>query len=728
MRTPNAISRAARTLAVLPTLTIGAVLTVATLAAGPSSAAEPNRYDPSRLKTPPLHPIATVTPKRVVLKNGIVAYLLEDHTLPVVKGIAYIKGNPTWVPRDRVGLGVIMGLAMRSGGTAKHPGDELDDRLAAIGASISTGYDGRELANAGFRCLNDNTAEVITRWAEVMREPALPDAKIELAKVGLRREIASRNDDLTDVMFRTTRRTVYGKDNIWAWSRDPEYASVEAVTRADCVALHRKVFEPKRMVLALYGDFHAADITKLLEAHLGDWKGADEPMPPIPAVPTDSKPRLVFASKEDVTQSGVLVAHAGFRADDPDYAAMQVYQVALGGGFQSRLVNKVRTERGLAYDTGAIAGDGYVRPGIFIAYSLTKSESTMTALDLVRDEVRRSVEQPFTDEEIRLARNTVENTFVFNFEQPSDILFRSAYYEAIGYPQDFLQRYQKALAAVTGESVTAAARRKVHPDQLVAVVVGKEQDFDRALASAGLPVEKADIATSPPATAPRGPAAPGASEQGRQWLRRAAELAGGSVVWRKPKSVRLEQSSTVTMQGRSMASTSTLLWRFPDRIESIRRLPFGETKLGFDGKTGWSSLGPQIKDEPNLSGYVRHEWERSLFHLFGAADEVTVEAAEPKTIDGVAYRVGRVTSGTVSDLMLYFAPDGTLARLEYSDDGPSGPSLQTEILSNWKAVGALRYPHARKVLVDREPYLESTVTRVVFDAPIEDSAFKKPGS
>src|SRR5206468_4203123 len=175
-------------------------------------------------------------------------------------GIAYMKGNPTWVPRDRVGLGVITGQVMRSGGTAKHPGDALDDRLAAIGADIATGYDGRELASASFNCLGENTTEVVALWAEIMREPAFPEAKIELAKVGLRREIASRNDDLTDVMFRMMRQTVYGRDNIWAWSRDPEYASVEAVTRADCMALHRKVFEPRRMVLALYGDFRAADL------------------------------------------------------------------------------------------------------------------------------------------------------------------------------------------------------------------------------------------------------------------------------------------------------------------------------------------------------------------------------------------------------------------------------------------------------------------------------------
>jgi zinc protease len=240
-----------------------------------------------------------------------VIYLLEDHTLPIVRGIAYAKGTPLWVERGKVGLGPLTGEVMRSGGTAKHPGDALDDRLASIGAAVETSYDGREMANASFHCLADNTNEVVALWAEIMREPAFPDTKIELSRVGLRRQIASRNDDMSDVLFRVMRQAVYGKDNIWYWSREPEYATIEAVTRQDCIALHRKLFEPSRMVLALYGDFRAADMTKLLTSKLGDWKGAHEPFPPIPPVPTDSKPRLVFATRKTSRRAACCSATPG---------------------------------------------------------------------------------------------------------------------------------------------------------------------------------------------------------------------------------------------------------------------------------------------------------------------------------------------------------------------------------------------------------------------------------
>jgi zinc protease len=689
-------------------------------------AADP-KFDPARLTTPPLRPIPKVTPERLVLKNGIVVYLLEDHDLPVVQGTAYVRATPLWVPDDKVGLGTIVGEAMRSGGAAAHSGDWLDDRLGALGASISTGME-TDFATAGFRALTENAGEVIGLWAEILREPALPEEKIELARVGLRREIASRNDEMFPLVGRVLTQAVYGRNSPWA--RVPEYATVEAVTRDDCLALYRKVFEPGRLVVAVYGDFATADMKKLLESHLGQWQGAGQPLPPQPPVPDDARPRLVFAPKEDVTQSGIVLGQLGFRTDDPDYPAMDVYQTALGSGSASRLMNEIRTRRGLAYFTGARAGDDYLRPGVFLAFTLTRGDSTLTALELLRSEVTKTVDAPFTADELTQAKNATENSFVFKFEKPSSVLWRAAFYEMLGYPQDFLQRYQQGLQQVTAQSVLDAARRKVHPDRFVAIVVGKEKDFDRPLESAGLPVERVDISIPPPPSSiPTGPASAQSLAQGQEWLRKAGDLAGGSAAWKAIKTVRMEMSATLTMQGQSMPLTSSTSWALPDRVLVIQRLPFGEMKQGCDGTNGWISAGGQVKDEPKAVRGVKEEWERSLFRLFGVPEGVSVQAAEaPRTIDGVTYQVAYVKSDLVRDWTLLFAPDGSLARMEFQGEGPMGPAKQTEVYSDWQAVGKVKYPHAQKLLLNGDPFMDQKVTTATFDGPIDEASFKKPGS
>lgn len=696
------------------------------LAASVSHAAvDKSIYDPKKISTPPIGRIAPVTPERFTLGNGMVVFLLENHDLPVVTGTAYVRTSPTFVADDRVGLGGLTGEVMRSGGTAKRSGDYLDDRLAAIGAAINTNI-GADLASSGFRSLTDNLSEVLELWSGVIRTPAFPDDKIELAKVGLRRQIASRNDELLGILTRVAPQAVFGKGSPWA--RQPEYATVEPISADDCKALHAKVFVPERMVLAVYGDFKRADMKKMLTARFGDWKRSGTPAPVLPPTPAKVESKLVFAPKEDVTQSGIVVAQPSIRVDDPDYAALQVLEQGLGGGFASRMFSHIRTQRGLAYGTGASAGADYQKPGVFIAYSLTKSESTMVALDLVREEVRKVTEAPFTAEEMDVAKSAVVNAFVFNFEDPSQTLFRAAQYEAMGYPQDFLARYQKALESLTAADVLAAAKRKITPSNQVVILVGKESDFDRPLASVGLPLERVDVTIPPPASRTGKVAAtPEARATARGWLEKAVSAAGGRAAWAAIKSADVTTDATVSMQGQSISLSIQEISQFPDKQLSIQKLPFGEMKSGFDGKSGWAAGMGQLRDDPKAAEGMAKDWERSLWRLFSDPAIELVAVPEKETIDGVAYDVAVVSGAKSQDLVLLFDPQGRLAGMASMDDNPQmGPARMVQLLSDWKPVGAVQYPHAVKMLRGGELFMDGKVSAILLNPTIAADTFAKP--
>lgn len=698
----------------------------ALLPARPAQAQDPALLDPSKLATPALRRVQVPKPERYVMPNGVTVFLLENHDLPRIAGTAYFKSSPLWIPDEKVGLGGVTGEVMRSGGSAAHDGDWLDDRLAAIGASISSGLSS-DMGSGGFRCLSDNTAEVLGLFAEVLRAPAFPEDKIELAKVGLRQSIASRNDEMIPLLIRVSMEAVYGKESPYA--RKPEYATVEAIGQADCRKLHAAVFRPDRMVLAIYGDFQPAQMKKLLAARFGDWKKGDaSTVPPPPKTPAPA-PRLVFAPKEDVTQSGIILAQLGFRADDPDYAAMNVLGMGLGGGFQSRLVNKIRTERGLAYASGAQVGADYMRPGVFIAYSLTRTDSALTALDLLRQETTRVTQEPFTVSEMGAAKSSVLNGLVFDFADPAAVLFRSAYYELAGYPLDFLERYQKSLEAVDAPGVLEAAKRKIHPEQFVAIVVGKEKEFEKPLEAMGLPVERVDISIPPPASKLKvGESSPEALAEGQALLRKAADLAGGSTAWAGIKAVSLTREATLTMQGQTIPMTNTTQWRLPDRYVSRMKLAMGEIVQGFDGTAGWMSAMGQMQEQPKAGEEIRKEYERSMFRLFGAPGDFQVQALpEPRTVDGVACKVALVKSDVVRDWLLFFAPDGSLHGMEYQGQNMAGaPAKTTQVYGDWRAAGGIRYPYAEKMLVDDQPMMDGKITSLDLNPTLGDDIFKKP--
>ncbi len=705
-----------------------AALLLAAITSVPARAADTSIYDPKKITTPAIGKIPAVKPERFTLPNGVVVYLLENHDLPVVHGIAYFACTPTFTPADRAGLPGLTGEVMRSGGTAAHPGDWLDDRLAAIGASVNASV-APTLANTGFRCLTENTAEVVGLWTEVTRQPAFPDEKIELAKVGLRRSIASRNDEMMGILFRASSQAVYGKDS--PWSRQPEYASVEPIAKADCQKLHDAVFVPERMIVAVYGDFKAADMKALLTAKLADWKKSGTQAPVLPPTPTSVTPRILYAPKEDVTQSGIVVAQPGSRCSDPDYASMTVLEQALGGGFSSRMFSHIRTQRGLAYATGAAAGADYEKPGVFLAYSLTQSESTLTALGLVQDEVRRITEAPLTPEELDIAKQAVVNGYVFNFADPSQTLFRAAYYEAVGYPADFLQSYQKALDAVTAQSVLEAAHHKITPAAQVVIIVGKEKDFEHPLASTGMPVERMDI-TIPPPPSKLGKVSvtPASKQQGSKWLADAATAAGGTKAWAAVHSITEATEATLSMMGQSIAMTGTESWRFPDHKLAVQKLPFGEVTAGLDGATGWENPMGQLRDNPKAAEDGAKEWEHSLWRLFSEPAKVELSALEaPEVVDGVSYRAAVLVGAKAQDLVVLFTNDGKLAGFAYHDEGSGpqmGPARVTELYSAWSAEGAIQYPHASRVLRDGKPFLEGKVTSLQLNPTLADAIFKKP--
>ncbi|MBI5837548.1 MAG: insulinase family protein [Candidatus Eisenbacteria bacterium] len=701
---------------------LATVVAAAALAVGTAAGAG----DPRTLAIPPLNPIQTFQPERYVMPNGIVVYLQENHDLPRVTATAYFKSSSAWSPAEKAGLASVVPAVMRRGGSTTHSGDWLDDRLGALGASIGAGV-GADNASASWRCLTENTAEVFGLAAEILQAPAFPEDKIELQRVAVRRGIASRNDEMLSVLTRTAQQAIFGKESPYA--QQPEYATVDAITRDDCVKFQQLCFAPERMILAVYGDFRSADMKKILNGKFGAWKKSGLTPPAMPAMPVLGPKRVVFAPKDDVTQSGIIMAHLGFRIlDAPDYSDMDVLENALGGGFQSRLLNVIRTQRGLAYAAGAGAGSGYARPGVFMAYTLTRNDSIMVSADLMRTELEKAVREPFTDDEVKIARESQLNSFVFNFAEPSAVMFRSAFYELVGYPKDFLTTYQKGLQGVTPATMFEAAKRHIHPDNLVTIIVGREKEFDRPLTSLGQPVERVDISIPPPASKLKvGAGSAEDATRGAAWLKKAADLAGGSAAWAGIKTWTVEQNLTLSMQGQSIQLGAHSSWALPDRYRQAMKTPRGEMTSGVSAKGGWARTPGGLQDQPGAIEDLKNEYERSLFRLFGHSEQVQLQAlAEKKDLGGKSCDVALAKSELVKDWLLYFGPDGSLAGMEYMGKGQGGPARHTEIYTDWKAVGPVKFPHAEKALMDGKDFMSSTVTAAQANPALSDTLFTKP--
>lgn len=450
----------------------------------------------SDLTYPPLRDIQVPEVDQVELANGLKLYLLEDHSLPKVEGVALIRTGDRYEPADKVGLASIVGQVMRTGGTTHLPGEEINRLLENAGAVVETGV-GASSASASIFALKEDFPMALEILADLLQNPTFPQDKIELSKVQEKTAIARRNDDVMGIASREFIQILYGPES--PYGRTTEYATIDAITREDLVAFHSKYFHPNETALGLWGDFDSAEVKSLVEKHFGPWKRKNVDFPPLPEVSTDWKASVNFIAKDDVNQTNLRIGHLGGRRNDPDYFALQLMSEILGGGFSSRLVKRIRTDLGLAYAASASWGAGWDMPGSFFIFCNTKSESTVQAAEEILREVRRITEESVSEDELRVAKEGRLNSFAFNFDTTGKIVRRLMTFDYYGYPRNFLETYKANIEQVTTDDILKAAQKHIQPDKLIVLAVGRAQDFDKPLSTLG-EVNTIDIAIPAPKT------------------------------------------------------------------------------------------------------------------------------------------------------------------------------------------------------------------------------------
>ncbi len=444
-------------------------------------------------KLPAFHP---AQPKRIELPNGMVVFLQEDHELPTIDGTARIRGGERSVPANKTGLIDIYGEVWRTGGTKSQTGDQLDDYLEQRAAKVETGG-GVDSITVSWSCLKEDLDDVFGVFEDLLKNPEFRADKIEIAQKGMYDGISRRNDDPGQIAGREAAKLVYGTHNPYA--RIPEYRTVAAITRQDLIEWHGKYVHPNNIILGVVGDFDSAKMEARLRQAFASWPGGPrgEAAKDAEIKPEPAKPGYYQVDKTDVNQSNIQMVALGITRKNPDYFAVSVFNEAFGGGFSSRLFGDIRTTKALAYAVGGGVGTSWDHPGMLRLMVSTKSKTTIESIQALDEEIAGLARRPIDDEEIKRAKDSILNSFVFRFDSPAKVLQEKMAYEFYGYPLDFLENFQKGIEKVTEEDVARVAAKYLHREQMAVLVVGNVGEFDKPLSSLGA-VNKLDIAIPAP--------------------------------------------------------------------------------------------------------------------------------------------------------------------------------------------------------------------------------------
>jgi zinc protease len=471
----------------------------------PAQALEAKPYE--MLEFPPLGEIQIPEYERYELDNGLVVYLMEDHDLPLVSGSATFRAGDYLVEPAKIGLAGIVGEAMRLGGTVNYSPDELSAMLEQKAASVESSINDTS-GNASFSALSEDLEDVFGLFAEVIAQPAFDETQLALIKSRTAGGIARRNDDAEEILSREFNKLVYGDDSPYA--RTVEYVNLDNISRDDVVKFYQSTLSPENTILGVVGDFDPEKMKAQIERTLGQWKGGTagstgaqgemaQPSKGIAPPPKgdQQKAGLFVVDQPQLTQSSISIGHIGGELSSPYHAPMAVLNEVLNG-FGGRLFNEIRSRQGLAYSVYAVWSPRYDHNGLFLGGGQTRSEATVPFVQSMYKELEKIRQEPITETELAFAKDSVLNSFVFNFQTPNQTLSRLIRYEYYGYPSDFVFQFRDKVEQTTVQEVLAAAQATLKPEQLITLVVGNLAEIDPKLETLGAAITPVDVTIPAP--------------------------------------------------------------------------------------------------------------------------------------------------------------------------------------------------------------------------------------
>jgi predicted Zn-dependent peptidase len=472
---------------------LSALLVAATLATStpPADAADlPAR--PEQLKYPPMkYAPPKAADYRVKLANGIAAYLAPDKAIPLVTVTVLMRVGPDLDPAGKEGLASTMVHLLTRGGTPTMTAEQLEERLAFLGAQLESGMGGGGgmMGQGGvpitgtesrvtLNLLTKDLDEGLALLTACLKGAAFQEDRLKLRKDQQLQSMKQRNDATADLEEREWGFLMRGAEH---WSnRYPTETSINSLTRDDLLALQKRYVGPKNFVIAVSGDFDRAAMKAKLEKAFAGWPTPGEnPGPPKP--PTAPAAQGWYVVDKDVNQTRVSLGLRTLDRYDRDFYVAQVMNYVLGGGgFTSRLVNRIRSDEGLAYSVRSSFEGGAYYADPWRAFFQTKARSTAFAISIALTEIGRVRDSLVTPGELETAKSALIEGFPARFPTAQAIAGALAADELTGrYQKDptHLSQYASRIGAVSLADVQRVAQRLLDPAKLAFLMVGSAKEM-----------------------------------------------------------------------------------------------------------------------------------------------------------------------------------------------------------------------------------------------------------
>ena len=407
--------------------------------------------------------------EKIVLKNGLTVLLMEKHGVPMVSFAAIVKTGAAADPAGQDGLASAAAGLLRKGTkarTAQQFAADLDFIGGTFDAEASADF-----TSISAEFLTKDLARGLELFSDALLHPTYPQNEVDkLLAQSIDGEKGAK-DDAQNVILFYYYGYLYGA-RPYGRPDGGDEDSLKHIQRDGIVKFYDTCYAPGNTLLAVAGDFNAAEMKKKLEEVLGAWPAKTVPAVAIPATASMKGKRLLLVDKPDATQTYFAIGNVGTRITDPDRVAIRVVNTVFGGRYTSLLNEALRVESGLTYGAQSFF-DAKKEPGPFTMISFTKNETTTQAIDLALKVLQDLHKNGVTPEQLTSAKSYIKGQFPPTIETSNQLARRIVQYEFYGLDDSEVNQLEARVDAVTPEIARQVIQKHFPLDSLVFVLIGK---------------------------------------------------------------------------------------------------------------------------------------------------------------------------------------------------------------------------------------------------------------
>lgn len=409
---------------------------------------------------------------RVQLKNGITFLFRPNMNSLAVSIGGYVQAGNIHDPEDKLGLADFTTSTLKRG-TKTRSFQGIYDTLESIGASLGIGC-GPHTAGFGGKALAEDLPTLLEVLADVLMNPTFPKEDIERVRSQLLTGLDLRAQDTNSMAMLEFDKLLY-KDHPYQHPSDGYIETIKAIQVKDLAAYHQKYFGPKGTALVIVGPYEPEHVISLAEEHLGGWLNENQAEArQVPDMPAPEKTVQKHHVIEEKSQTDLVVGTIGPSRRREGYHSALLGNSVLGQfGMMGRIGESVRNQAGLAYYAYSSLSSS-IGPGQWMVSAGVAPQNREKALDLIKAELRKFVEEPVSAEELEDVQSNYIGKLPLSLESNAGVAAALIRMETHQLGLDYLHNYEKMIREITQQSILEAAREFLDPDRLVISSAGPE--------------------------------------------------------------------------------------------------------------------------------------------------------------------------------------------------------------------------------------------------------------